>query len=222
MVNIGNEKKRVRLKGIWIPKIIVYLSGMIDARKGRIKTDVKGYPESAYLCRKVKDYACYSSQIYNITKLMNKNSVDKIISCEKELESVKGTIDINNKDTKINKSGNMSKKQCRKIRRKEEELKNALERKNLLETELKILSEHISCSEHETEQILINARSRLESMVMVYLQGAGRYINISYTENELLHYSPESKDIYIKHCGITEYLKRRLISEEGEEIYEEI
>ena len=49
-------KRKVKLKGLCVPKFIIYCLGRMDAKAGRIKVDGSNMPSSAWLRRKTKDF----------------------------------------------------------------------------------------------------------------------------------------------------------------------
>lgn len=206
-------KRKVKLKGLCVPKFIVYWLGRMDAKADRIKIDDLNMPSSAWLKRKTKDFVSYSAQVRDATKKVNNTIVQQIIRKSSELQQIEILLKkYENVESNFSECTKKDKKQLRMERRRESNLCSAEDRKKQIISQLGVLVETINLSEHETEQMLLDYRSRLESMITIYLQGASKHMDITTMSERILVEDKESETIYNKRCVLTENLRKNLIA----------
>lgn len=167
------SREKVKLKGLRTPHFIVWLIGHRHGRKGFIRIE-NGVLKSVYVDKKEKSYQVYSAGIWKGTAEELYSIRKRIIKLIAELESIDNLIKQN--EGIIVEQTNLSVQQLRKQKREARIQENLKKEKTEKINQLPELAENINLEELRTEEILLEARRKLEKIIAIYLQGAQKYI----------------------------------------------
>lgn len=192
-------KKQIRLKGLRTPRVFLYLQGWMDARKQRIWLDEKDIPHSLWLKRKGQEFTSYSARLLETTKQTTAAATRQLIQGIWDLEYLRERQKQDEVLLNAIRQEPPDRDHLRQIKKLERQLHMEAEQAHQLSLQNSMLLETLRRSEHETEQMLLNARSLLESRITTYLQGAGKEIKLSHLKEVILKEDTKPRSIYIRY-----------------------
>lgn len=203
----NSAKKKVTMKGIKIPRMCIWILGYFHAKRGVISQE-NGQVSSPYIERKQKDFASYCARMYKVTarilrelRIQRCQVQDKMMGLEEMIAELQGQL------WKEVPESIGEKRQDAAFRGKIENLK---EEKQALMQELKKIKIFIEDSEHESEELIYETKSRAEALLVTYLEGAKCMTGAQRTN---LQQDEVSETLYQQYCRNFKYM----LEEEKEE-----
>lgn len=206
-----NSKRKVKMRGLRVPRVFVWFLGWLHGRKGMI-TCSNGECHSAYLNTKIKDYQSYSARLWKATAQDVAKVRRTMLRMLAEHEILEQELaDVNQLRCNLEKP---SVQQLRKNKLINGSVNTLDERKKIIRQQLPQFHEMISGVELKTEEELLDCKAKIESLLHTYLQGALRYLQEVPIVN--IPIDDVSKGIYERDkMELKEYCKNHFIGGES-------
>lgn len=202
--------RKVKMKGINIPRIFYSCAGWIDKKRHLIvKKD--GIPYSPFLDCKQHDFETYSSAVYRITSENLKNLYIKRCDIRECLLDVRQKL----KNNEIKLQCEMPAPDTVSGRRYEANLH--MENEQLHDKCMEIVKSlneikvTIENAEFAMQEMLHGTKAKAEANLVAYLKGAG----VSEESVVLLNEDTIAKNLYYEHCNF-DYMTDRIFDEVAE------
>lgn len=163
----------VKLRGMRTPRFLIWILGWFHGRRGFISKEANWH--SNFTTTKIKDYQSYSARIWLATSdavLDRKQIMIQQLTELKEIEKQLGMLrEIQAEDGKLSVQQLRDNKVIRDRR-------GVLEaRKKKIMQKIPEIREDINSIELAAEEILLDAKRKVESLLMVYFQGARKFLS---------------------------------------------
>ena len=162
----------VKLRGMKTPRFLIWILGWFHGKKGFISKDTAWH--SNFVETKVKDYQSYSARLWLETAKEVFGEKQKILQNMAELEELEKQLDMLKVIQPV--EGNLSVQQLREniIIRDRRGMLDV--RKKKIIQKIPEIKENINHIELVTEELLLDAKRKVESVLMVYFQGARKHL----------------------------------------------